>query len=81
VFDNLTRIGKVPLPEIMPIIGSKEDRYYRNKLEYTFSTKEYIPRVEFDAARFKEITEAAGQNALGFHAKGFVFMQKAFLIK
>ena len=71
VFDNLTRIGKVYLPEIMPIIASKEDRYYRNKLEYTFSTKEYIPRVEFEAARFKETTETAGQNALGFHAKGF----------
>src|SRR5437763_12028134 len=60
VFDNLSRIGKVALPEIMPIIGAKEDRYYRNKLEYTFSTKEYIPRVEFEAARFKETKEAAG---------------------
>jgi 23S rRNA (uracil1939-C5)-methyltransferase len=71
VVDNLTRIGKVFLPEIMPIIGSKEDRYYRNKLEYTFSTKEYIPRGEFEASRFKDNIDITDQNALGFHAKGF----------
>jgi 23S rRNA (uracil1939-C5)-methyltransferase len=41
VYDNLTRIGKVALPPFLPIIGAEEDRFYRNKLEYTFSTKEY----------------------------------------
>ena len=41
VFDNLTRIGKVALPELMPIMGAEETVFYRNKLEYTFSTKEY----------------------------------------
>ena len=41
VFQNLQRIGKVELPEIMPIIGGAETRYYRNKLEFTFSNKEY----------------------------------------
>src|SRR5258705_9376636 len=34
VKDALERIGKIPLPGIDPIIGAKEDRYYRNKLEY-----------------------------------------------
>ena len=43
VFDNLTRIGKVQLPEFLPIAGAPEDRFYRNKLEYTFSTKEFYP--------------------------------------
>ncbi|RYY99535.1 MAG: 23S rRNA (uracil(1939)-C(5))-methyltransferase RlmD [Chitinophagaceae bacterium] len=43
VFDNLTRIGKVALPPFEPILGAPEDRFYRNKLEYTFSTKEFTP--------------------------------------
>jgi 23S rRNA (uracil1939-C5)-methyltransferase len=41
VYDNLTRIGKIRLPEFSPIIGADEDKFYRNKLEYTFSTKEF----------------------------------------
>lgn len=43
VYDNLKRIGKIPLPEFLPIAGAEETRFYRNKLEYTFSTKEYSP--------------------------------------
>lgn len=38
---NLRRIGKVDIPPIMPIIGADETRYYRNKLEFTFSNKIY----------------------------------------
>src|SRR6478609_7832647 len=41
VFDNLTRIGKIQLPPFLPIVGSEKDRFYRNKLEFTFSTREY----------------------------------------
>lgn len=43
VMDNLTRIGKIKLPPPLPIAGAAEDRFYRNKLEYTFSTKEFTP--------------------------------------
>ena len=43
VYDNLKRIGKIELPEFLPIIGSELEKFYRNKLEYTFSTKEYTP--------------------------------------
>ena len=42
VEQNLRRIGKVQLPPIMPIIGADADRYYRNKLEFTFSNKRYL---------------------------------------
>jgi 23S rRNA (uracil1939-C5)-methyltransferase len=63
VYDNLTRIGKVSLPEFLPIAGAAETRFYRNKLEYTFSTKEFF--AEKPAA----IPDSPG--ALGFHAKGF----------
>jgi len=41
VKDNLTRIGKIQLPEFLPIVGARDDKFYRNKLEFTFSTKEY----------------------------------------
>ena len=35
VVDNLTRIGKVELPEITPILGAPDTTFYRNKLEFT----------------------------------------------
>ena len=64
VLDNLTRIGKIPLPEMMPILGAEETSLYRNKLEYTFSSKRFIPEGEF----VKGVP--AEMNASGFHAKG-----------
>ena len=42
VTDNLTRIGKVELPEISPILGSAKTDFYRNKLEFTFSNKRWL---------------------------------------
>ena len=81
VIDNLTRIGKVKLPEIMPIAGSQENTFYRNKLEYTFSTKEFLVEGEFD----KNDREKSLHNVLGFHAKGFfdkvVDIYKCWLLK
>ena len=65
VYDNLKRIGKVALPEMQPIVGGAETRFYRNKLEYTFSTKEYVPKEAFDKDNPVE------RSVLGFHAKGF----------
>jgi 23S rRNA (uracil1939-C5)-methyltransferase len=41
VLDVLQRIAKVELPEARPILGSEKDRFYRNKLEYTFSNKRW----------------------------------------
>ena len=41
VEETLKRIGKVALPALHPIIGAKETKYYRNKIEYTFGTKEF----------------------------------------
>jgi 23S rRNA (uracil1939-C5)-methyltransferase len=45
---NLKRIGKVELPTIMPIIGADDDKYYRNKLEFTFSNKRYLLPEEIE---------------------------------
>jgi 23S rRNA (uracil1939-C5)-methyltransferase len=65
VVDNLTRIGKIDLPEISPIIGSAKTTFYRNKLEFTFSNKRW--RTMEDMASGKEFDT---MNALGFHIPG-----------
>ena len=72
VIDNLTRIAKVPLPEIMPIIGADETSRYRNKVEYTFATKKYYTQKEFDTIRAegKDLKEIMFGSFGGFHAKG-----------
>ncbi len=63
----LKRIGKVELPEILPIIGSDETIYYRNKLEFTFSNKRYLTREELSSL---PTGEGWGGAALGYHAPG-----------
>ena len=65
VFDNLTRIGKVELPEFMPILGSEKTRFYRNKLEFTFSNKRWLTEEEV-----KEDVKYDQMNAVGFHIPG-----------
>ena len=62
VKDALQRIGKIPLPEFLPIIGAKDDRYYRNKLEYTFGTMKYIPEAEYQKAPLNPPQEDASPN-------------------
>ena len=73
VADNLGRIGKVALPEMLPIVGADATTGYRNKLEYTFATRRYIPKEEFQQLRADDkLTEAIEGTigAAGFHAKG-----------
>jgi 23S rRNA (uracil1939-C5)-methyltransferase len=70
VTDNLTRIGKIELPEILPITAADEIRYYRNKLEYTFATKRFIPDNEFTALRKQNLPVNNEGSFGGFHAKG-----------
>ena len=48
VRDNLQRIGKIKLPELLPILGAESTKFYRNKMEYTFGTSEYLSAVEFN---------------------------------
>jgi 23S rRNA (uracil1939-C5)-methyltransferase len=47
VYDVLARIGKIELPRLLPIVGAGETKFYRNKLEYAFSTKKFIAEHEF----------------------------------
>jgi 23S rRNA (uracil1939-C5)-methyltransferase len=46
---NLLRIGKVTDTIMLPIIGADDERYYRNKLEFTFSNKRYLTSEEMEA--------------------------------
>jgi 23S rRNA (uracil1939-C5)-methyltransferase len=65
IYNNLLRIGKVELPEISPIIGSKNIIRYRNKLEFTFSNKKWLT--------YEQVASGASfdnMNALGFHIPG-----------
>lgn len=62
VVDNLTRIGKIELPEISPIIGSAKTTFYRNKLEFTFSNKRWLTEDEI-----KQNVVYEQMNAVGFH--------------
>ena len=65
VTDNLTRIGKVELPEISPILGSEKTEFYRNKLEFTFSDKRWLTEEEVKAeVKYDQM------NAVGFHIPG-----------
>ncbi len=65
VIDNLKRIGKIPLPAILPIIGAEQTTQYRNKMEYTFASKRFLLPEEVNNPNIS--TE---QNVLGFHARG-----------
>ncbi|MBA4197136.1 MAG: 23S rRNA (uracil(1939)-C(5))-methyltransferase RlmD [Chitinophaga sp.] len=70
VTDNLQRIAKIDLPEILPIVGADAIQQYRNKLEYTFATEKYISTEEFKLLKQQGIfPESIG--AAGFHARGF----------
>ena len=62
VRDQLTRIGKIELPEIAPCLGSAETRFYRNKLEFTFADRRWLTREEVGAGG-----DIAPEPALGFH--------------
>ena len=65
VFDNLSRIGKIDLPEISAIKGSEKTRFYRNKLEFTFSNKSWLTQEELQSTQTFD-----SRNALGFHIPG-----------
>ena len=66
VFDSLTRIGKLQTPNILPILPSSNTRYYRNKLDFTFSNHRWL--TDEDRNVDPGILDT---NALGFHVPQF----------
>lgn len=65
VKDNLERLGGVDTSMMRPICGSENIFYYRNKLEYTFSTRRWKTEEEVAAANGEPLDD--GQGAFGFH--------------
>ena len=68
VYDQLHRIGKIPsiqLEKMSNILPSEKTKYYRNKLEYTFSNNRWLTREEIDSGK-----EFPDMDALGFHVPG-----------
>ncbi|MDL2227808.1 23S rRNA (uracil(1939)-C(5))-methyltransferase RlmD [Bacteroidales bacterium OttesenSCG-928-K03] len=64
VYDALTRIGKVDVPNINSIIPSTKTQYYRNKLEFTFSDFRWMTDGEYSNSEERNL------NGLGFHLPG-----------
>ncbi|MBD1262992.1 23S rRNA (uracil(1939)-C(5))-methyltransferase RlmD [Maribacter polysiphoniae] len=65
VENNLRRIGHLELPSINPIIGSKDQYFYRNKMEFSFSDSRWLTLEEIQSD-----VEIEDKNALGFHIPG-----------
>jgi len=64
VDQNLSRITGAELPDIQPILGSEKTRFYRNKLEFTFSNKRWLTKEEIHSGEDLE------RRGLGFHVPG-----------
>ncbi len=79
VWDALTRIGKVEIADYQPIMGAEQTQYYRNKLEFAFSNRQWLTNEMMDAGESKE------RNVLGFHRPGsfdkIVHVNHCFLMR
>jgi len=64
VRDQFERIGRIKDFELLPVIGSASQKFYRNKLEYTFSNRRWISGDEIESGIELD------RNGLGFHKPG-----------
>lgn len=64
VYDQLTRIGHLQIPELQTIIGSQKTRLYRNKLEFSASCRKWLPTGEYNP-------DNPPEPGLGFHVGQF----------
>ena len=65
VKNNLEKIGKIKVNELLPIKGAKKKYFYRNKMEFSFSNNRWLSYDEIKSQQ--QIKE---RNALGFHIPG-----------
>ena len=70
VFDQLTRIGKVELPEFRPILGSVRTQEYRNKLDFGCANKRYLTKEEIASLPNDNSQSLKDVPAIGFHITG-----------
>ena len=64
VLNNLKRIGNVAIKSVHPIYGNDIPYFYRNKMEFSFSSNRWMTQEEIDS------DETFNKNALGFHKPG-----------
>ena len=78
--NNLKRLGKIEIPALLPILGSAEQYFYRNKMEFSFSNNKWLT---LDQIKSDEVIE--NKNALGFHIPGMwdkiLDLEKCYLQK
>ncbi|PWI31648.1 23S rRNA (uracil(1939)-C(5))-methyltransferase RlmD [Flavobacteriaceae bacterium LYZ1037] len=65
VVNNLIRLGHLELPEVTPILGSANEYFYRNKMEFSFSDSRWLTIEEVQSDE-----DLGDRNALGFHIPG-----------
>ena len=65
VLNHLIRIGHLELPEPRPILGSRKQYFYRNKMEFSFSDSRWLTQDEIESDK-----DLGDRNALGFHIPG-----------
>jgi len=65
VEETLTRLGKIEIPRIQPILGSEKTVFYRNKLEFSFSNKKWLTQEEIESGEVFD-----NLNGVGFHIPG-----------
>jgi 23S rRNA (uracil1939-C5)-methyltransferase len=65
VTDNLERLGGLTLPSVNPILGSAKTRFYRNKLDFTFSAQRWLTRAEVSQSDNSIANNT--EPALGYH--------------
>src|SRR5690606_41796363 len=63
--NNLRRIGGLDLPKVSPILGSENEYFYRNKMEFSFSDSRWLNQEEIESG-----VDIGDRNALGFHIPG-----------
>ena len=66
VEDQLVRLGHLDVPEILPTLPSDKIMYYRNKLEFTYSSKRWFLQGEDP-----EAVPPEDRVGLGFHVGKF----------
>ena len=66
VRENLKKIGHVTPEEFQPILGSKQQYFYRNKLEFSFTDNKWLTQEQLESG--EEFPERRGA---GFHIPGF----------
>ncbi len=65
VREALQRIGKVEVEDFQPILGAADTTFYRNKMEFAFSSKRWLTKEEIETN-----AEVDRDHALGFHRPG-----------